>query len=246
MTNNESETRSYRDPLGSHAAQIGAATRAYRSKFPAVTSAYDGYYAVVETNSREGMSYLAGGEGIIGTKVDYCWLDGCLQLVTHAGQTIASLKADDAKRICEHLDKGWQVSLFLSLVIVDQVNHTHLAELACLCYSPEACAGDFTQAMETFTGNIAYRIAKGEHPGLALSEDQFVRVLESGGTWYLTKKVELPELQKGQIYYRRRRSAGEGLIEMAYQGKLGCKIAAIVFWVVFFVAIIALAIWLFL
>lgn len=241
MKQPDTETKSYADPLGEKIAGAQTAAQRHASRFASVSSVYDGYYTCFETDTRDGMSFLAGGEGVIGSEICYRLQSDCLQLVTHAGKLIAQLGDSDFERLRVRLDKGWQLTILLSLVIVDQTRHNHKAEVACLCY-----ANDYAQALNEFSRNIAYRVGKGEHPGLLLSQDQFIRVVESNGAWYLTKPVPLPALEKGQGYYRRRRSAGEGLVAMAYQGRRGCKIAAIVFWVFFFLLLIMVIWWFFL
>ncbi|MDR2109340.1 MAG: hypothetical protein LBP28_07800 [Coriobacteriales bacterium] len=268
------ESHSYRDPLGERSAAASAAARAREAHFVPVASCYDGFYASFVPAGRDGEIYLAGGEGVIGSPLAFRaavaatapeGLPGAaaaapegaattaaaepaklgaapeLQLLNHAGLTIARLDADTSKRLTDHINSGWQVTLLLSLVLYSQKLRSHTAELACLCYDPA-----FAETFEAFARNIAFRVRKGDHPALALSQDQFIRVVESRGAWYLTRSEALPAREPGVIVYKRRRSLGEGLVEQAYQGKRGCKLAAIGFWALLAAALLLVLFWWFL
>jgi hypothetical protein len=164
-----------------------------------------------------------------------------IALTNAAGQTIGYLGDGDSRRITQHLGDGWKVVAVLSLVLFHQNEKKTSGEVGCICYAP-----DIAPAMEAFAANIAYRIAKGEHPSLALNHDQLIRVLRSEGAWYLTKHQALPELPAGTIVHKRRRSAGEGLVEQAYKGNRGCKAAGILFWPLLAIIIVFFVWWFFL
>ncbi|MDR3307595.1 MAG: hypothetical protein LBS58_01685, partial [Coriobacteriales bacterium] len=210
---------------------------------------------------------LAGGEGAIGTRLfiadkneplllstvgepedgsEAGW-DGeagrgepTLTLTTADGRIITPLEGAVAARIQRHLDNAWNVTVMLSLVIYEELGNRFTGELACMCYDPV-----LGLPLEQFVKNITYRLTKGTHPGLVLTQEQFMRVIESNGAWYLTKDAPLPERPKGSIIFKRRKIWSEYLVEAAVKGNIGCKVAGTVFWVLFAAAVL-FALWWFL
>ncbi|MDR2493293.1 MAG: hypothetical protein LBD25_07575 [Coriobacteriales bacterium] len=237
--NSSGETRSYRDPLGEQARLFGDARRRREARFPQVEQSYDGFYCLFEPLGKRGISYLVGGEGIIGSELQAAFeADDTrpVALVARDGEAVAFIDGEPAERLRRLREKGWTVRLALSLVMYHPFGKRFVAEAACF-----GCAGDndeaVAQALDSFIANITYRINKGDHPRLDLTQDQFIKVVESKGAWYLTKRQPLPPREEGTMYYRRRRTLTEGLVATAIKGGRGCKIAATVFW-----ALVALAV----
>jgi hypothetical protein len=287
MTENTSkESKSYRDPLGTHMHAVKSVWQDYKNRFPPVASVYDGFYITVKPaignsaspvevaakSSNDTMpddaakasttakldgsalavekcndiakspvtakpntahAFFLGAEGIIGTTVQ---IDGSFVRATD-GRVVACLNNDDNKRIDAHKKSGWQVIVVLALILYHNETKSPSAQLACICYSPE-----LRDSLGLFAKNMLFRIRKGEHPSLALTQEQFIRVLESKGSWYLTKGEPLPALPKGTIVYKKRRVWSENLVEQALRGNIGCKIANVFFWLVL-AAAITFAIW---
>jgi hypothetical protein len=262
------ETKRYQDPLGAQI-QATALARAQRlAAFPPVATVYDGFYVPFEPVSKTASTFLAGGEGAIGTKLliaDKSELLAphsppitppliqsaendkatdnnipTLTLTTQDGRVVTQLGGEAAARIWQRLDDGWDVTVMLSLVIYEESNNRFTGEMACMCYDPV-----LGLPFEQFVKNITYRLTKGTHPGLALTQEEFMRVIESKGAWYLTKDVPLPERPKGSIVFKRRKVWSEYLVEAAVKGSIGCKIVGILFWAALAAAVL-IALWWFL
>jgi hypothetical protein len=209
------------------------------ARFPAVDDAYQGFYLRFKPATPEGQRALAGSEGIIGSQLkatltgDDPNADVCLQ--TLLGVTLTIPRGEFAEKIRRALLVGWSVNIVLSLVVYSKPENGFWAEAACICYDP-----GLGVPLEQFSRNINYRVSKGDHPGLSLTQEQFVHVIESNGAWYLTKAIPLPELEKGEVIYKSRKAWSEYLVQAAVSGNLGCKLGAILFWL----AVAVGAIWL--
>ncbi|MDR2196587.1 MAG: hypothetical protein LBO07_01290 [Coriobacteriales bacterium] len=252
------ETRSYRDPLGEHMRALSEERERALARFPAAESLYDGFYAAFTPETRDGVTYLAGAEGIVGSDIrlvveraadsvteadaasagdaaDAAGAGGAAgtagaadaasaasaTLSTLNGDTIAHLDDATAERLNTLITAGWELRCVLSLVIYNAEEKGFAGECACLCYNP-AVEPAYRDALQTFIDNIVLRIAAGDHPGLKLNQQQLIRVLESGGSWFLTKAEPLPEPARGWVVYRRRKSAAEHLVAAALKKNRGC------------------------
>ena len=243
-TNDQNETKSYRDPLAGRSQAAQSAREQRLARFPSVETSYDGFYLRIDPDTPEGRRALAGSDGIIGSRLKAVPSKGheasgeavsaAVRLLTQTGITLATLTGKDAEKIGQALRAGWSINIVLSLVVYSKEQDGFWAEAACICYDT-----NLGPALAEFTKNIIYRISRGTHPGLQLNQEQFVRVIESNGAWYLTKDTPLPEREKGAIVYKSRKVWSEYLVEAAAAGNLGCKFAAGIFWVV----VIVVAIW---
>jgi hypothetical protein len=164
-----------------------------------------------------------------------------LYLASADGRLLMPVRGEGGTRLLTHLRAGWRVQVVLSAVWFSQESKSYTGELGCMCWRGDLELA-YEQAMQAFAANMAHRIMRGTHPGLALTQDQYMRVLQSGGTWYLTKDVPLPKQPQGTVVYRRRRGATEGLVAMSTTHHAGCTVAASVFWIVL-LALIVFAVW---
>ena len=73
------------------------------------------------------------------------------------------------KQVDGLLDDGWTCRAFASAVVIDKIRNTNWVEVAIVCY-PSKDAPVF----EPFVASIADRIAKGDHPAIALSSKELV------------------------------------------------------------------------
>ena len=121
------------------------------------------------------------------------------------------------KRVAKFLDDGWTCRAFTSAAIFNK------SEVAVICYAPGK--GD---AFDTFVSSIAKRIAKGEHPAVALSSKEVERVIETDGQWAATKSQKLPKLAKGSAYYKTKRTMTENMAYAAAEGNKGCYVGLFV------------------
>lgn len=233
----------FSDPLGDHMQAATAAQAQRLGKYPQVKEVYQGFYLRFTPLSARGKNYIGGAEGIIGTRLILKNDEEGLGFETRDGQCIAYLQEQDAARMQALLEQGWTLRCTLAFSLYSSADQSFAGEAACFCYSPEL--GNTTKdALESFIEGISHRIGAGTHPELALTQEQFVKVVESNGAWFLTKELPYPSLPKGTVYYRRRKSINDHLIAKALDGNKGCVIAS---WIG--VAIITLAalwlIWLF-
>lgn len=220
-------------------------------KHPVVDEHYHGFYANFSARSKEARGLLASSECIIGTRLypvfeqkmdlpsgddDVSSGPRTLRLDARNARPLAELHPFDAEPLLRLHDKGWIIDARLSLVVYSEEDKTFRGEAAFICYDPSCKI-----PLENFAKNIVRRIGGGEHPGLSLSQEQFNRVLDSNGAWYLTKAVPLPEREQGEVIFKRHRSWSDVLVEAAVEGNVGCKFASIAFWV----ALALLAIWFF-
>jgi len=261
VNGDEKDIMSYRDPQGDRIQAARTAREQKLSRFPSVDSVYQGFYIRFEPDSAQGRRALAGSEGIVGSRLTAILTERDrlgesntkqagepeadqpkipaeelgVELKALSGTSLIALNGQDAERIKAAILAGWSVNIHLSLIVFSKQMDGFWAEAACILFNREQEA-----ALKQFTKNIVYRISSGTHPGLTLNQEQFVRVMESNGAWYLTKDTPLPTLQQGEIFYKRRKVWSEYLVEAATSGKIGCKIAAILFWLIVIIA----AIWL--
>jgi hypothetical protein len=168
-----------------------------------------------------------------------------VQIRAQDGALIANIEGEPARRLLHHHSKGWAIKAALSLTLYHTANKRITGEVACFCYDPELNEA-YEQALVIFVDNmIVHRIYSGTHPTLELSQEQFTRIIESKGAWYLTKGQPLPPLEKGMAYYKRRRIWSERLIAVGMENRLGCNIASIAFWVLLGAAVLFVIWWFF-
>ncbi|NLG10784.1 MAG: hypothetical protein GX562_04570 [Coriobacteriaceae bacterium] len=241
MTNRDgTESKSYKDPQGDRIQAVQAARELKLARFPMVDSVYQGFYIRFEPDSAQGKRALAGSEGIVGSRLSAVLCEnepGCcghgIELKALSGTSLVVLVGQEAERIITAIQAGWNVNTYLSLVVFSKEKDSFWAEAACILFNSEQ-----EGPLKNFTKNIVYRINRGTHPGLELNQEQFIHIIESNGNWYLTKDMPLPALKQGEIIYRRRKVWSEYLVEAAASGKVGCKAAAILFWLIILVVVI--------
>ena len=86
-----------------------------------------------------------------------------------------------------------------------------------------------TEAAESLRGfvkRILKRIKGGDHPHVALTQEQFEKVLETRGEWCMTRGAPMPEKRKGEVVFKRRQSRTEYLQGLSYEHRVGCSIAS--------------------
>jgi len=220
-----------------------ASTHTDPGHYPAADRSYRGFYAGMDPCNKEGKIFLSGSEGIVGTELYFRQSDTGLELFTSDNRHIATMEKRASNNLTELLSQGWTIRCRLAYTLFIAENKTFSAQLACFCYAPWI-PEEQKEALENFIRNMTDRIASASHPSLTLTQEQFNRVLESKGEWYLTKDEPWPDLPKGSVYYRRQRTYKDRLVGAALKGNKGCLIAS---WAAMFVIIAAIiyAIWYF-
>jgi len=233
----------FQDPLGDYMKVAWETKRQQLERYPDVREAYQGFYAGFYPLGKEGANFLSSAEGIIGTELDLRRTGSGLGFFAHDGRQISALDDALADRLTALADAGWTIRCVLAYTLFETEKKTFSARFACFCLGP-GLSEDHRKALKNFSRNMTDRIASASHPGLNLSQEQFARVLTSGGEWFLTKDEPWPELPKGTVYYRRRRTFNDRLIGAALKGNRGCSIAS---WIAaaVIVAAIVYAVWYF-
>ena len=240
----------FQDPLGEYMKPFQTAKKQPVAQHLAVDEAYKGFYAGFEPCGKEGTSFLSSSQGIIGTELmlrpinELHQAESNLGFFAKDGCCIAVLERGLSDKLNDLLDKGWTVCCKLAYTMFVSERKAFSAKFACFCYGP-GLGEEQKEALEAFVRNITnHCIASASNPELGLTQEQFGRVLESKGEWFYTKHMAWPELPRGTVYYRRRRTLNDRLIKAALEGGKGCAIAS---WVVAIVILAALAyaIWFF-
>jgi hypothetical protein len=250
-TQNTGESKSYRDPMAQRQAAAAARRERLEAEYSLVFEVYDGFYAQFEPAGEAGKDFFASGESIIGSRLQVAdgWLtasDG-RQLVridgaAGAGDATGADGAAKAERLVRHIADGWQVVALISILYYRAADKAISAEIGFVCWDAAKVDG---QTMDNFCKNVAGRLSKADHANLALTQEQFIRVIDSKGEWFLTGKLPYPARDKGTVVYKDHRSGTEGLVDYALQHNKGCNIAAVVFWIVLAAVIIGVIWWLF-
>lgn len=174
----------------------------------------DGEDAGADTDAAEG----AGAKGAKGPEPKGPHLE------TIHGEYLAPLTLEDSARLLEARERGWEIRAYVNQVVYSNQDRTLWGEFAFFAYDPSL------PALGAFIKALVGRMAHGEHPAVALKQGEFQRVLDSNGAWYLTKETPRPELKAGEAMFKRRRGLADSLVAAANQNKIGCEIAAIIFW----------------
>jgi polyribonucleotide nucleotidyltransferase len=112
------------------------------------------------------------------------------------------------------------------------------AEVGVIAFAPE-----HAEAMRTYTAGLFERVARGEHPSMRLEPEELAQVLATNGAWNDVKATKPPTFKKGSgsVAYQKQRTFAQYLRDAALEGRMGCKIGTVAFYVVL-AALIVLAI----
>lgn len=150
------------------------------------------------------------------------------RIVLNRGDTAMGFLPENVfKQVARLQEAGWICRAFTSASVFVKSTDSYWVEAAIICYQP-----DRAEVFDPFVESIAKRIAKGDHPAVALSPKEQGLVVESKGAWCDTKEQKLPKLKKGSAYYKTKRTMTENMAYAAAEGNKGC-------WVGLFVAVFA-------
>jgi hypothetical protein len=261
------DTERYSDPLGDHVRRATDLWQRRLERYPRVETVYNARYIRFLPLDKNGALFLSGSEGIVGSELFIKPLDdmrfagkdagsspsntagradtdaaarGDLGIFSYSGRCLAYFEDADIREL---VADGWKLRCFLAHTVYNTDQKSFVACCACFCYSPELDAGSVA-ALETFIKHIVERIALKSYPRLDLMQEQLVRVIDSKGEWFLTKEQPWPELPKGSLYYRRRRTFNDRLIATALSGNKGCIVVSWVGLILALVAVVLLVVWL--
>jgi hypothetical protein len=190
-----------------------------------VEEVYQGFYARFKPQDKRGMDYLAGAEGIVGAKLRLSQFGDVLGFAAHDGTQIALLEEELSERLMWLREQGWVLCCVMASTMYCADDKSFTGEFAGICYHSQLDT-EAKEALEVFINNIADRIAGATRPGLTLTQEQFTRVIESKGAWFLTKEEPWPELPRGVAVYRRRQTFNDRLISAALKGNKGCIVVS--------------------
>lgn len=209
---------------------------ALEAEYPKIAEVYDGFYLRLTDIDAEGSRFFLGAEGIIGSELRVDGKDGTL--LSGDGRALALLPRKAADQLAEHASAGWRIKALISTVFFRAQDKCAVVDIAFVCWSPLDASTD--QAFSAFTKNVAGRLASGDRASLALSQGQLVSVLRSGGAWYLTPMTKREPTEKGTVVYKSRRTSIERLTGFSLRHRVGCTVAASLFWVLVAAGVVAL------
>lgn len=209
-------------------------------------SLYYGTYCMLEDTSGDTHVHVDGNMVVIGTELDWTSEVHVTErgkevpriILSRGENAIGFLPNEMRKRVQKLLDAGWTCRAFSSASIFYKLEDRYLTEVAIICYAPE-----HAREFDAMCSLMAKRLAKGEHPAVALSEKETAHVLSEKGQWADTKQAELPKLMKGAAYYKTKQTATERMALSAASGNKGCYVAVVACLVVI-IAIVCLLVFL--
>ncbi|HBT96028.1 MAG TPA: hypothetical protein DEB24_08175 [Coriobacteriia bacterium] len=230
----------YQDPLGDHYKSVQSQQERRLGKYPDVGTVYGADYLTFKPLGKEGEQFLGSSDGVVGTTLEPRIVNGQPGFYAYDGRCIA-LFEDEA--LVEALEKGWKARCLLAYSVFKAEDKAITGTAVCFYYDP-ALGMDISAALEAFIGHLVDRICHRSYLKLKLSQDQFAKVIESRGEWFLIKEESWPKLPKGMVYYRRKRTLSDRMIDAANRGNKGCLVAS---WTGFFAIIagIVLLVWFF-
>lgn len=157
----------------------------------------------------------------------------CVQ--SRRGYALGAFGAADSATIRQAHDKGMTCRAFVSAVLYTEEKNGFHAEFAVICYPKGEQA-----IWEPYCATAAKAFARGDHPDIKLSPKEITRVVQSGGEWFPAGEMERAKLPKGTVYFKKRRSVADSLVNQAVAGNKGCKVAGILFWIVLGLVVIFL------
>jgi len=234
------EAHSYKDPMAPRVEAAKERREALEEEYPRVSDVYDGFYVRLKELSDEESRFFLGAEAIIGSPLAF---DGeTAQLVGGDGAPLTQISGATAKRLKSYASKGWNIKVLLSTTYFRAQDKSAVADVAFLCWKP--IDDEINAALMAFSKGISERLAAGSRAEVRLTQKEFVHVLQSQGTWYLTPNIKREPLEKGTVVYKARRSGVERITAYALRHRSGCNSLAILFWIILAAGIVFL-VWFF-
>jgi hypothetical protein len=199
---------------------------------------YFGTYERVQEVTEEESRHLSSNESVIGSLVTLVFDedgDGRERVCVESarGYSLGHFSPDFSSQLTALRQEGLICTAYLSAVAYAESNGLFWGEFAVVCYAP-----DQATAWEHYCANLKGRIANGDHPDMQLGKKNLARVIDSNGVWCLNKSIPYEKLDRGGVYFKKKRSWSDALVEMAVSGNMGCKIIAVLFWIVLAAAVI--------
>ena len=187
----------------------------------------------------KGEAYAVGAELAFSTDsyVSERGKDYPIGIVSSAGGEVAGfLPANQVTRYCRLAEKGWTIRVICSAVGYNS-DVSYWLEVALIACEPQHAA-----ALEPFVKGVAERIGKGERPDIRLNPKLIDEALEDPALYTRLKKTPYPKLPKGEVYYKKERTATEAMIVAGANNNPGCWAGTVLFYVGA-IAIVAAFVW---
>ncbi|MCL2807219.1 MAG: hypothetical protein FWD27_03515 [Coriobacteriia bacterium] len=220
------EAPSYKDPIAPRVEAAIKHREEHEAGFAQATDNYDGFYLRLKELGEDGNRFFLGAPAIIGSRLSYSGAEA--QVLSNDGLFLAQLAGAPAERLSALHSRGWHIEVLLSATYFRAQDKSALADIAFLCWSTKD--GELNAALCAFAKGIAERFASGDRADVRLSQDQFIKILESKGAWCLTPTTKRDSIEKGTVVFKARRSGTERITAYALRHKTGCNILAILFW----------------
>lgn len=151
-------------------------------------------------------------------------------VLSRGDQALGFLPENVYKQVSKRMNDGWICKAYSSAVAFDKRSDSYWVEAAVFCYQENEA-----EALERFVAAMVKRIAKGEHPAIALSSKELQQVIESKGAWSQVPSQKLAKLEKGSAYYKTKRTMTENMAYAAAEGNKGCYagLYVVVFCIIF-------------
>lgn len=199
---------------------------------------YYATYCKLDTHSGDTMVMVDGNAVVIGSELSFTEQTHVTNrgkeveriVLSRGDQALGFLPDNVYKQVVKRREEGWECKAFASAVAFNKPSESYWVEAAIFCFRPQDAA-----TFERFISSIEKRIAKGEHPSIALSSKDLSRVVESQGEWAQTASQKLPKLEKGTAYYKTKRTMTETMALAAANGNKGCYVGlyVVVFCIIF-------------
>lgn len=208
-----------------------------------VENNYWGFNAEFEARDDGGAEFLTSPAGHIGCELNLTIErdqhdDPVALLQTPAGKTVGQLPEFQTRRLASLLEQGWEARALLVLVSCSTDQKRFFGEVSVLCRNPQGVLGQ--REFDEFCKQMLTRIKGGDHPAVALDQQQFDNVVRSGGTWAITPAAKMLYKKGQRLSYKRRLSWSDRMVAYAMGHRSGCSAASIVF----LAGLVALVVWL--
>ncbi len=134
-------------------------------------------------------------------------------------KTLGLLPTAEASQVNWCNANGWQCHAFCSVVGYDQGESTFWVEVALACFAPAAA-----EAAANYLPRLVARIEKGEHPSMYLTVKEQSQLLTENGNWCAQEAAKLPKLERGNLYFKKKKAASDKAADAAGKHPVGCTV----------------------
>ncbi|MBR2789818.1 MAG: hypothetical protein IKD70_04275 [Eggerthellaceae bacterium] len=203
---------------------------------------YQGAYASFLPADLAAGELLQGADFVVGDPLD-------VEFRVEAGETVAWLKnrwggyagkldAEVSRTLSIARAREMELRAVLSFVAFTDAPEPgyYWGQAALVCFDP-----GLRQVFEPWLESLQAKLAEGARVDVNLGPAEVDRIIESGGTWLPSARVDLPKPEQGKtVVLKSHRTASEGLIELGRQRRPGCMVVGWTFNVLFALGVIAL------